>query len=133
MVEADAIGVKTAAVRKLEHELGIVDISVDDLTFVTRIRYTADSDGKWAESEIDYILVAVKDNVKLGIVPNEVAAVRYISRDDLDTMFAESEKNGDKMTPWFTMIYRHFLREKWDSIVSKSIQTDILSIHALSM
>ena len=33
---------------------------------------------------VDYILVAVKDNVKLGIVPNEVAAVRYISRDDLD-------------------------------------------------
>ena len=46
--EVDHMGVKRAAVRKLEDELGIKDIAVSDLTFLTRVHYCAMSDGKWS-------------------------------------------------------------------------------------
>ena len=45
--EADHIGVKRAAIRKLDDELGITGIQVEDLHFLTRVHYVAMSDGKW--------------------------------------------------------------------------------------
>lgn len=46
-------GVKRAAVRKLDQELGIkaAQVPVDDFRFLTRIHYVAPSDGKWGEHE----------------------------------------------------------------------------------
>lgn len=46
-------GVKRAAQRKLEHELGIPkeQVPLDDFQFLTRIHYKAPSDGKWGEHE----------------------------------------------------------------------------------
>ena len=46
-------GVKRAAQRKLEHELGIKkeQVPVDKFHFLTRIHYKAPSDGKWGEHE----------------------------------------------------------------------------------
>ena len=45
------IGVKLAAVRKLEHELGIRNVQWQDLHFLTRIHYMAPSDSIWGEHE----------------------------------------------------------------------------------
>ena len=47
------IGAKAAAVRKLNHELGIPpeQRKMDDFTFLTRIHYLAPSDGIWGEHE----------------------------------------------------------------------------------
>jgi len=46
-------GVKRAAQRKLDHELGIKkeQVPIDDFRFLTRIHYKAPSDGKWGEHE----------------------------------------------------------------------------------
>lgn len=57
-------GVKNAAVRKLDHELGIAaeDVPVDAFKFLTRIHYyaadavTHGPNAPWGEHEIDYIL-----------------------------------------------------------------------------
>ena len=46
-------GVRRAAQRKLNHELGIVaaQVPLDKFDFLTRIHYKAPSDGKWGEHE----------------------------------------------------------------------------------
>lgn len=50
----DAVmGVKRAAQRKLDHELGIKteQVPIENFRFLTRIHYKAPSDGKWGEHE----------------------------------------------------------------------------------
>ena len=51
--EKDQIGVRRAAQRKLEHELGIPNeqVPLDKFQFLTRIHYLAPSDGMWGEHE----------------------------------------------------------------------------------
>lgn len=46
-------GVKNAARRKLDHELGIkpAQVPFEKFDFLTRIHYKAPSDGKWGEHE----------------------------------------------------------------------------------
>ena len=46
-------GVKRAAQRKLDHELGIKaeQVPLENFQFLTRIHYKAPSDGKWGEHE----------------------------------------------------------------------------------
>lgn len=52
-LEAAVQGVRRAAQRKLEQELGIkaVQVPLDNFRFLTRILYKAPSDGKWGEHE----------------------------------------------------------------------------------
>ncbi|EUB60361.1 Isopentenyl-diphosphate Delta-isomerase [Echinococcus granulosus] len=63
--EANALGVKRAARRKANHELGI-DItrclSIEDIHFLTRIIYSASNepeDNMWCEREVDYLLASI--------------------------------------------------------------------------
>jgi isopentenyl-diphosphate Delta-isomerase len=51
--ERDQLGVRVAASRKLEHELGIprLQTPVDQFQYLTRIHYLAPSDGMWGEHE----------------------------------------------------------------------------------
>ncbi|CAJ1081781.1 isopentenyl-diphosphate Delta-isomerase 1 [Xyrichtys novacula] len=60
--EKEAIGVRRAAQRRLEAELGIpmAQVTPDEMTYLTRIHYKAQSDGVWGEHEIDYILFMQK-------------------------------------------------------------------------
>jgi isopentenyl-diphosphate Delta-isomerase len=53
-------GVKHAAQRKLDHELGIKkeQVPLDQFKFLTRIHYKAPSDGKWGEHESTYGLAS---------------------------------------------------------------------------
>lgn len=50
-------GVKRAAQRKLDHELGIKkeQVPFEDFHFLTRIHYKAPSDGKWGEHESTFL------------------------------------------------------------------------------
>lgn len=52
-LDAAVMGVKRAAQRKLDHELGIKaeQVPLDKFEFFTRIHYKAPSDGKWGEHE----------------------------------------------------------------------------------
>ena len=97
----DALGVRNAAVRKLEHELGISNMSVEDFHFNGRVHYAAPNCADWGEHEVDYLLFATKD-VTVDPNPNEVSAHRYITPDELR---AELEAHdADYFSPWFRKI-----------------------------
>lgn len=53
-------GVRRAAQRKLDQELGIKaeQVPLDKFNFLTRIHYKAPSDGKWGEHESEFELCA---------------------------------------------------------------------------
>ncbi|KAI9736414.1 MAG: isopentenyl-diphosphate delta-isomerase idi1 [Claussenomyces sp. TS43310] len=114
---AEAVrGVKNAARRKLDHELGIKPSQVpfDDFHFLSRIHYKAPSDGKWGEHEIDYILF-IKADVDLAPNANEVRDTRYVSPEELKNMFNDP---GLKFTPWFKLICHSLLFEWWEHLDS---------------
>ncbi len=83
MDENKAVGVKRAAQRRLQIELGIeaLQIPLEDIKYMTRFLYKAPSGGLWGEHEIDYALVIQKD-VALNPDPNEVKFLQFVSKDD---------------------------------------------------
>jgi len=113
-LEESIMGVKRAAVRKLEHELGIKpeQVPISDFKFLTRIHYKAPSDGKWGEHEIDYILF-IKADVDLIPNPNEVRDTCYVSPEELKAMFGDDSL---KFTPWFKLICHSLLFEWWEHL-----------------
>jgi isopentenyl-diphosphate delta-isomerase len=131
--EADSLaasieGVKRAAQRKVEQELGIQakDAPVDKMHFLTRIHYLAPSDGQWGEHEIDYILFLqhpAAQGPKLAPNPNEVRDVRWVSQEDLRDMFSSNPENLT-YTPWFKLICESFLFKWWDSLSDLSAHKD---------
>lgn len=115
-------GAKRAAIRKLDHELGIpsADVPIQRFEYLTRIHYLAPSDGKWGEHEIDYILF-VEADPSLNINKNEVKDIRWVSRDELKQMFHDVEtktgKDKDlKYTPWFKLICESMLYQWWEAL-----------------
>ena len=84
LINENALGVRNATQRKLLGELGIPakDASVDQFTPLGCMLYTAPSDGKWGEHEFDYLLFTVRDT-NVNPNPDEVADVKYMSRNDL--------------------------------------------------
>ena len=105
-VEKDQLGVRVAASRKLEHELGIPQSQtpIDQFQYLTRIHYLAPSNGMWGEHEgiffflfvnyfvftvppaVDYILFLVAD-VTVTPNPNEIRDHKYVSKEELQSMF----------------------------------------------
>ena len=57
-LDTSVMGVKRAAQRKLDHELGIKkqQVPLDQFDFLTRIHYLAPSDGTWGEHESESII-----------------------------------------------------------------------------
>lgn len=92
------LGVKRAAVRKLEHELGIPAGTVPEhsLHYLTRVHYRAAcDDGVWGEHELDYVLFARagKEGVEISPEENEVQEARWVTEAQLRTMFVAAEKS----------------------------------------
>lgn len=61
--EAEQVGVRRAAQRKLEHELGIPpeQVPIDEFQYLTRIHYLAECDGGvWGEHESEHQTKAAK-------------------------------------------------------------------------
>jgi isopentenyl-diphosphate delta-isomerase len=115
-LDSSIMGVKRAAQRKLEHELGIQPeaVPINEFQFLTRIHYLAPSDGKWGEHEIDYILfIKPTKKVELKINPNEAQDCKYVSQEELKAMF---EDKSLKFTPWFKLICQSMLFEWWSHI-----------------
>ena len=124
-------GAKRAAVRKLDHELGIkaAQVPIEGFEFLTRIHYLAPSDGKWGEHEIDYILFT-EAQVDLEINKNEVKDTRWVSPQELRQMFQDVEtktgKDGElKYTPWFRLICESFLFQWWEALEKGTLQEHI--------
>ncbi|KAB5532650.1 NUDIX hydrolase domain-like protein [Coniochaeta sp. 2T2.1] len=110
------MGVKRAAQRKLDHELGIKpeQVPLDNFHFLTRIHYKAPSNGQWGEHEIDYILF-IKANVDLNINLNEVRATAYVTPEELKKQFTDPKLS---FTPWFKLICNSMLFEWWGHLDS---------------
>ena len=99
-------GVKRAAQRKVDHELGIKahQVPIEEMKFLTRIHYlSASGAGMWGEhesifftqidaNEVDYIVIIVAD-VDLDVNPNEVRDTRYVSPEELKEMFKQPGNN----------------------------------------
>ncbi len=62
---------------------------------------------------VDYILF-ISTPVTLDINPNEVQATKYVSAEELKSMF---EDETLKFTPWFKLICQSMLFEWWESLV----------------
>ncbi|KAL0951213.1 hypothetical protein HGRIS_007936 [Hohenbuehelia grisea] len=116
-VEEAQRGVRVAAARKLEHELGIPQSQtpIDEFQYLTRIHYLAPSDGLWGEHEVDYILFMTAD---VDVTPNtnEIRNHKYVDKAELQAMF---NAPGNSFTPWFKLIARDFLFGWWDELLKR--------------
>lgn len=133
LIETDAIGVRHAAQRKALHELGIAPdpyLPLSRIHYLSRILYHARnepfSEQRWAEHEVDYLLVTVLDpnlgdNCKL-IEPNpdEVSDYRWVTLDELGLVTSDSMFEGSQfpahchLTPWFRgLISTGLMRRIW--------------------
>jgi len=139
-------GVKRAAQRKLDHELGIKreQVPLDKFQFLTRIHYKAPSDGKWGEHESMWRLrsappsaswlVTWTERVMLTCASNPVDYILFIKANvDLDinpnevqdTKYVTAdhlktlfEDPTLKFTPWFKLICQSMLFEWWEHLES---------------
>lgn len=128
-------GVKHAAIRKLDHELGIPasDVPVDKFKFLTRLHYwaadtvTHGTKSPWGEHEIDYVLFILvdKDTLTVKPHPDEVDDIKWVSKAQL----IEEMKEG-LWSPWFRLITHRWLVSKsndgrgwWDNL-SNTMNSD---------
>jgi len=114
-------GIKSAAVRKVRHELGIDPSYVrqSEIQFLTRFHYWAADTvtyGRdatpWGEHEIDYILFyrTSEDDGDVPVDPNpeEVSEYKFVTSDELKSMMARRDL---LWSPWFRGIMD---RGGWD-------------------
>jgi len=130
-------GAKTAAVRKLRHELGIEGLPVHSFKYLTRLHYCAADtrtygpQAEWGEHEMDYILFARAD---VGVHPNpeEVQGTAFVSATELQEMMAPS--SGLLWSPWFRIIADTFLATWWadlDKTLGTETMVDRGTIHRI--
>ncbi|KAJ8877339.1 hypothetical protein PR048_021793 [Dryococelus australis] len=125
--EEEAQGVRKAAQRRLQYELGIPssEVPLDSLRYLTRIHYKAGMDEVWGEHEIDYVIVLHRD-VTLNPNPEEVSDILYINRDQLNS-FLRTVKSP--LTPWFNLIAQDHLCQWWDNLHQLNHYEDHQTIH----
>merc|ERR1719231_143209 len=111
-------GVKRAAIRKLEHELGIdpAQLPMEDFHFMTKVHYHAASNDDFGEHEIDYVLLVQADVELDNINPNEVVETMYIDQAGLKEMLATLEEKGLQFSPWGRIIVETFMDKWWPHI-----------------
>ncbi len=132
-------GAARAAVRKISHELGARegDLVPDDLLYLTRIHYRAESAGGiWGEHEMDYVFFAQKD-IPLIPQPNEVEEIQYVDQKQLKALYDSAEKGEVLITPWFRHIVDNFGWKWWDVLLGKGMKeleqhVDATTIHRMS-
>lgn len=120
MEERDALGVKRAAQRKLQHELGIPkdELPLECFKFLTRVHYKAADEHPWGEHEIDYVLIArpPKDVTLSNLNENEVEQVKYFDRHELRQWMNSTGENRELVSPWFQIIEGSLLQNWWDAL-----------------
>lgn len=130
--ENDAMGVRRAAQRRLKAEFGIPleQVPPEEIKYLTRIHYKAQSDGIWGEHEIDYILF-VRKNVSLNPDPNEIKSYCYVSKEEMKEILEKAASGEIKITPWFKIIAEAFLFKWWDNLSHLSQFVDHEKIHRM--
>jgi len=127
--EGMGLGAKAAAVRKLEHELGISSdqVTVHRFKFLTRLHYwaadvlTHGEKSPWGENEIDYILF-IKCNVDINPNPEEVQDTKYVSSEELISMMDPDSRL--LWSPWFKIIAKELLIPKWWPNLDETLTTN---------
>jgi isopentenyl-diphosphate delta-isomerase len=117
----DYVGVKRAARRKLQQELGIrpEDVPEDSFTYMTRVHYVAsDAARLWGEAEVDAVLVCrpPAGTVQLAVNANEVADVRWLRRSELEGWIAAADAAGEPISQWFRLIAASLLPQWWAAL-----------------
>ncbi|MEC7507517.1 MAG: isopentenyl-diphosphate delta-isomerase [Candidatus Thermoplasmatota archaeon] len=114
METENAMGVKRAAVRKLEQELGIdpSTVSTDDMVFMTKMRYAARMNHEWIEREVDHILVMCAD-LEINPNPNEVANIMWVNHEEMEAMLIEERPPEQAIAPWFRCIAARIMQPTW--------------------
>ena len=130
MIEEESIGVKNAALRRLNFELGIPldQIQTDDFTYLTRILYASPSGGPWGEHELDYILF-LRGNYDLNVNVNEVKNIEYVKRENFNAFLKSLAERNIPITPWFKLIVETFLPQWWKDLDRIEEYKDHLTIH----
>lgn len=110
----DALGIKRAALRRLNYELGIPlnSIPIDNVFYLTRIHYMDEGNGVWGEHEIDYILF-IKQDVQIHPNPSEISEISFVPLAEFDSFIPTL---GASLTPWFSLISKHRLKLWWQNL-----------------
>ena len=110
----DAMGVKRAAIRKLNQELGIPEsqVSINDFHFITKMIYSSRMNAEWIEREIDHILM-IKADVDVEINQNEVSEIRWVTHDELEEMLVADVQGDGEIAPWFRCIASRLMNSDW--------------------
>ncbi|QLG70447.1 hypothetical protein HG535_0A03860 [Zygotorulaspora mrakii] len=133
-LEVKVEGAITAAVRKLDHELGIPQeetLKNGKFHFLNRIHYMAPSNDPWGEHEIDYILFyKLNDAQQLTVDPNlnEVRDFEWVDAETLKAMFKDPSL---KFTPWFKLICESYLFKWWDQLDNLTSVENDTKIHRM--
>lgn len=107
--------------RRAELELGIKDLSVDDMHVGSRILYYAEACDKFAEFELDYIIFAKKDIQEHQVNEDEIMATQYVNIKDFEDFVEERKrKHNEDITPWFYLLKEHKLMKWWKDLVDKN-------------
>mmetsp|Transcript_13709 Transcript_13709/g.20880 ORF Transcript_13709/g.20880 Transcript_13709/m.20880 type:complete len:752 (+) Transcript_13709:140-2395(+) len=130
----EVMGVKNAAIRKLNHELGIPpsQLDVTKFKFLTRLHYwaadtvTHGPESPWGEHEIDYVLFYIipdKSVLTIKPHPDEVDAITWVTEDGLQEMLKDSSL---LFSPWFRLIFQRWMTGKnsWWSDLKETMTTD---------
>ena len=104
-------GVKEAARRKLDQELGIPRTITDDWKFhhIGRFEYKCRWDSDWVEHEIDHVLI-VEADCEVDFNRNEIQSVDWLDNDSLIRMMERKGRwKSQLIAPWFEAIFNNFL------------------------
>ena len=74
-------------------------------------------------------------DVKVQPNPDEVADVKYVSREELKELVkkADAGEEGLKLSPWFRLVVDNFLMKWWDHVEKGTLDEaiDMKTIHKL--
>lgn len=116
-------GIKSAAIRKCAHEMGLSGIDKTRIQFISRFHYWAadtvtydTKDCPWGEHEVDYILFYRMNasDIQIDTNKDEVQAYEFVSIDEL-----KSRMYGDNdllWSPWFVGIMERGGWEWWEKL-----------------
>jgi geranylgeranyl diphosphate synthase type I len=123
-------GVKNAARRKLDQELGIPKEITEQwpLHHIGRLEYSCRWDQDWIEREIDHLLVVCADTV-INHNENEISHVLWADSSEIKRMMeGEGEWENEVIAPWFRLIWEKFVipNDSDPSSLAKSINDGII-------
>ena len=130
-------GVKEAARRKLDQELGIPRTITDDWKFhhIGRFEYKCRWDSDWVEHEIDHVLI-VEADCEVDFNRNEIQSVDWLDNDSLIRMMERKGRwKSQLIAPWFEAIFNNFLESgdfTIDGIISNK-KSEIIRCGELSV